>query len=121
MRLIKAIVFEPSCLADAEGPFEDAAPALTKLKAMGIQLHVAAAPGETMYLTNNAEGLLKAKALGMIPILVMHDPDEAMRLVAHNPAGAIVSLLELPDFIAFVVAQKEAQATPLPSPLLSAP
>ena len=37
----------------------------------------------------------------MIPILLMHDPDEAMRLVANNPAGGIVSLLELPDFIRF--------------------
>ena len=84
------------------------------LKAMGIQLHIAAEPGETMYVTDNAEGLAAAKAAGMIPILLMHNPEEAMRLVANNPAGGIVSLLELPDFIRFVAA-----TTPVPSPLLS--
>jgi len=116
MRPIKAIVFEPNCLADAEGPFEDVAPAFAVLKSMGIQLHTAADPAETLYVTDNAEGLAKAKAAGMIPILLMHDPDEAMRLVANNPAGGVVSLLELPDFIRFAAA-----TTPLPSPLLSAP
>jgi hypothetical protein len=34
----------------------------------------------------------------------MNDPDEAQRLTTHNPAGGIVSLLELPDFIRFVEA-----------------
>lgn len=84
---------------------------------MGIQLNTAAEPDETMYITDNAEGLAKAKAAGMIPILLMQDPDEAMRLVANSPAGAIVSLLELPDFVRLVA----AQATRLPSPLLSVP
>src|ERR1041385_1726034 len=104
MRPIKAILFEPGCLADAEGSYEDVEPAFSELKAMGIQLHVAAEPDETMYVTNNAEGLARAKAAGMIPILLMHDPDEAMRLVANYSAGGIVSLLELPDFIRIVVA-----------------
>jgi beta-phosphoglucomutase-like phosphatase (HAD superfamily) len=116
MRPIKAILFEPNCLADAEGPFEDVLPACAELEAMGIQLHGAAEPDETLYVTDNAEGLAKARAAGMIPILLMHDPDEAMRLVANNPAGGVVSLLELPDFIRYVAA-----TTPLPSPLLSAP
>jgi hypothetical protein len=139
MRPIKAILFEPGCLADADGTFEDVAPAFTELKAMGIQLHTApypsplahsvillnrdsygaatnADPDETLYITDNAEGLTKAKTAGMIPILLMHNPEEAMRLVANNPAGGVVSLLELPDFIRFVAA-----TTPLPSPLLSAP
>ena len=117
MRPIKAILFEPACLSDAEGPFEDVAPALTELKAMGIQLHTAADPAETLYVTDNAEGLTKARAAGMIPILLMHDPDEAMRLVANNPAGGVVSLLELPDLIRYVA----ANPAPLPSPLHAAP
>jgi beta-phosphoglucomutase-like phosphatase (HAD superfamily) len=118
MQPIKAILFEPNCMGDAEGTYEDVAPAFAELKAMGIQLNTAAAPAETLYITDNAEGLAKAKSAGMIPILLMHDPDEAMRLVANNPAGGIVSLLELPDFIRFVSAQP---TTPTPSPLLSAP
>jgi hypothetical protein len=145
MQPIKAILFEPNCIADAQGTFEDVAPALAELKAMGIQLLFSAAPSlaapqpsapqpatlqsrdrqgafsdpsETLYITDNAQGLAKAKSAGMIPILLMHDPDEAMRLVANNPAGGTVSLLELPDFIRFVSAQP---TTPIPSPLLSAP
>jgi FMN phosphatase YigB (HAD superfamily) len=87
-----------------------------------LSLKTPAEPSETMYVTDNAEGLAKAGAAGMIPILLMHNPDEAMRLVANKPAGGIVSLLELPDFIRFVSAQVAAQATAhLPSPLLSAP
>jgi beta-phosphoglucomutase-like phosphatase (HAD superfamily) len=117
MRPIKAILFEPNCLADAEGPFEDVPPAFAELKSMGIQLHIAAEPEQTLYVTDNAAGLTHAKAAGMIPILLMHDPDEAMRLVANNPAGGVVSLLELPDLVRYVA----ANPTPLPSPLLSVP
>jgi len=36
---------------------------------------------------------------------MMNDPDEARRLTAHNPAGGIVSLHELPDFIRLVAAE----------------
>ncbi|HEY3826685.1 MAG TPA: hypothetical protein VGL82_19130 [Bryobacteraceae bacterium] len=117
---IKAILFEPTCLGDAEGTYEDVIPAFSELKAMGIRLDVGGefAPGyaenETLYITDNAEGLAKAKSAGLIPILLMHNPDEAMRLVAHSsngskPAGGIVSLLELPDFIRFVAAGNAAQ------------
>ena len=128
MRPIKAILFEPNCLADADGTYEDVEPALTQLKSMGIAVVLPnrdckgaatnAAPDQTLYITDNAEGLAKAKSAGMIPILLMHNPDEAMRLTANNPAGGIVSLLELPDFIRFVSAQA---TTPLPSPLCAAP
>ena len=134
MQPIKAILFEPSCISDAQGTYEDVEPAFAELKAMGIQLLFAppavlnrdrkgaarnpADPAETLYITDNAEGLAKAKTAGMIPILLMHDPDEAMRLIANNPAGGIVSLLELPDFIRFVSARSK---TPIPSPLLSSP
>src|SRR5579871_2360829 len=97
---IKAIVFEESCLADGEGPFEDVQPALAELEKMGVQLHEPADPPYTMYVTDNARGLEKARQAGMVPILLMHDPDEAMRLVTTSkPAGAVVSLLELPDFL----------------------
>jgi len=130
MRPIKAILFEPGCLADADGTYEDVEPALTQLESMGIAVVLPsrdckgaatnAEPDETLYITDNAEGLAKAKSAGMIPILLMHNPDEAMRLVANNPAGGIVSLLELPDFIRFVGAAK-GSTTPVPSPLLSAP
>lgn len=114
---IKAILFEPSCLADADGPYEDVAPAFAQLISMGVQLEIAANPSETMYVTDNAEGLDKAKAAGMIPILLMHNPDEAMRVVtANKPEGAIVSLSELPDFLR-LVGTRGASRVPLnPSP-----
>jgi FMN phosphatase YigB (HAD superfamily) len=97
---IRAIVIEPSCLADAEGTYPDVQPAFEELQSMGIDLQKSAAPSETMYVTDNADGLDKARAAGMIPILLMHNPDEAMRLVTTNkPEGAIVSLSELPDFL----------------------
>jgi hypothetical protein len=126
MRPIKAILFEPNCLADADGTYEDVEPAFAELRAMGIEVQTAAEPGaafqgaETLYISDNAEGLAKARSAGMIPILLMHNPDEAMRLVANNPAGGIVSLLELPDFIRFVAAGNSS-TTPVPSPLLSVP
>lgn len=107
MRAIKAIVFEPSCLSDAEGVFNDVVPALSELEAMGIQLHTAAEAECTMYVTDNADGLARAKAAGMIAVLLMNDPDEARRLTAHDPAGGIVSLLELPDFVRLVLARQK--------------
>jgi FMN phosphatase YigB (HAD superfamily) len=73
---------------------------------MGVQLDIAANPSETMYVTDNAAGLDKARAAGMIPILLMHNPDEAMRFVTSNkPEGAIVSLSELPDFLRLIQAR----------------
>jgi hypothetical protein len=59
-------------------------------------------PAATLYITGSREGLLEAKARGLIPILLMHDPDEAMKLTKLEPAGGIVSLLELPDLIRIV-------------------
>ena len=131
-------------------PYEDVIPALTELKAMGIQLcltsslsnaavtrfvaknglqeffsaiwnrdnagikaaplqsAIAAAslnPERVMYLTDTAEGLNVANNLGVISVLMMNDPDEARRLTTHEPAGGIVSLHELPDFIRLVAAE----------------
>ena len=62
-------------------------------------------PGSAMFLTDTAEGLNVARSAGVHPILMMNDPDEALRLVVHNPAGGIVSLHELPDFIRLLQAE----------------
>jgi beta-phosphoglucomutase-like phosphatase (HAD superfamily) len=62
-------------------------------------------PEQTMFLTDTAEGLKAAESVGVNPILMMNDPDEARRLAMHKPAGGIVSLHELPDFIRIVQAE----------------
>jgi hypothetical protein len=124
MEPIEAIVFEPECCFGRAGDlYEDVIPALTELRAMGIRLFVAGGsshsalndffPAEwagensarTIYLTGSGEGIDAARALGVHPVLMMNDPDEAMRLTARNPAGGIVSLGELPDFIRLVAAE----------------
>ena len=58
-----------------------------------------------MFITDTAEGLQTAKRAGVNAILMMNDPDEAMKLTAHDPAGGIVSLHELPDFVRLVAAE----------------
>ena len=62
-------------------------------------------PEHAMYLTDTAEGLKVANSLGVTSVLMMNDPDEARRLTTHDPAGGIVSLHELPDFIRLVAAE----------------
>jgi phosphoglycolate phosphatase-like HAD superfamily hydrolase len=62
------------------------------------------APDRMMVLTDTADGLRTARQVGVNAILMMNDPDEAMRLTAHNPAAGIVSLHELPDFVRLVAA-----------------
>lgn len=62
-------------------------------------------PENTMFLTDTAEGLKTAKAAGVNGVLMMNDPTEAKRLALHNPAGGIVSMLELPDFVRLVAAR----------------
>jgi phosphoglycolate phosphatase-like HAD superfamily hydrolase len=57
-----------------------------------------------MVLADTADGLRAAKHVGANAILMMNDPDEAMRLTAQNPDGGIVSLHELPDFVRLVAA-----------------
>jgi phosphoglycolate phosphatase-like HAD superfamily hydrolase len=61
----------------------------------------------TMFLTDTLEGIKVARSVGVHPILMMNDPDEAQRLAMHNPAGGIVSLHEMPDFIRFIAAQNQ--------------
>jgi len=62
-------------------------------------------PEQAMFLTDTAEGLKAAKSAGVNSILMMNDPDEARRLAMHDPAGGIVSLHELPDFVRLVAAE----------------
>jgi len=62
-------------------------------------------PEQVMFLTDTAEGLKVAKTVGVHAILMMNDPAEAMRLAMRDPAGGIVSLHELPDFIRLVAAE----------------
>ena len=63
------------------------------------------APQHALYLTDTSEGLNVARSLGVNPILMMNDPDESKRLALQNPAGGVVSLHELPDFIRLVRAE----------------
>jgi phosphoglycolate phosphatase-like HAD superfamily hydrolase len=62
---------------------------------------------KTMFLTDTVEGIKVARSVGVHPILMMNDPDEAQRLAMHNPAGGIVSLHEMPDFIRLLAAQNQ--------------
>lgn len=66
---------------------------------------IPAPPNQTIFLTDTAEGLKAAKCVGLNPILMMNDPDEAQRLALQDPAGGIVSLHELPDLIRLVAEQ----------------
>ena len=66
-------------------------------------------PEQMMFITDTLEGLKVSKTLGVHSILMMNDPDEARRLAMHNPAGGIVSLHELPDFIRLVAAENATQ------------
>lgn len=120
IRAIDAILFQPvGVVVDEAGePYPDAAAAMAELDALGVKLievastsamslreAVAAASlaaDRVIYLTDNEAGIRAAKDAGVAPVLMMNDPDEAMRLTAFDPAGGIVSLLELPDFVRFV-------------------
>ncbi|HEV2521735.1 MAG TPA: HAD hydrolase-like protein [Candidatus Acidoferrales bacterium] len=62
---------------------------------------------KAMFLTDTLEGVKTARSAGVHPILMMNDPDEAQRLALHNPAGGIISLHEMPDFLRVIAAQYE--------------
>ena len=62
---------------------------------------------KTMFLTDTVEGIKVARSVGVHPILMMNDPDESQRLAMHNPAGGVVSLHEMPDFIHVIAAQNQ--------------
>ena len=120
MKGIDAVLFQPvGVLVDEAGEaYPDAAAAVAELNALGVKLievssasaaalreAVAAASVDAdrvIYLTDSEAGIRAAKDAGVAPVLMMNDPDEAMRLTAFDPAGGIVSLIELPDFVRFV-------------------
>jgi beta-phosphoglucomutase-like phosphatase (HAD superfamily) len=66
-------------------------------------------PENAIFLTDTVEGIKAARSAGVHPILMMNDPDEARRLAMHKPAGGVVSLHEIPDFIRLIAAQNEKQ------------
>ena len=68
-------------------------------------------PEKAMFLTDTVEGIKVARRAGVHPILMMNDPDEARRLAMHNPAGGVVSLHEIPDFIRLIAAQNKRTVT----------
>ena len=120
MNGIDAVLFQPvGVLVDESGqPYPDAASAVAELNALGVKLievrstsaaalreavaSASLASDRVIYLTDTEAGVRAAKDAGVAPVLMMNDPDEAMRLTALEPAGGIVSLLELPDFVRFV-------------------
>ena len=122
MNGIDAVLFEPlGVLVDERGEaYADAAPALNELAALGVQMiavtplsaaalaravtDASLSPDRVICLTDTEQGIRAAREAGVQPVLMMNDPDEAMRLTALNPAGGIVSLQELPDFVRFVAA-----------------
>ena len=61
-------------------------------------------PSAVIFLADTADGVIAARQAGVNAILMMNDPDEAMRLTTLNPAGGVVSLHELPDFVRVVLA-----------------
>ena len=70
----------------------------------------ASLPSESVvFLTDTVEGIKTARIAGVHPILMMNDPDEARRLATHNPAGGVVSMHEIPDFIRLIAAQNSQQ------------
>jgi beta-phosphoglucomutase-like phosphatase (HAD superfamily) len=62
-------------------------------------------PDRVLFLADTEAGLRAATRAGVRPILMMNDPDEAMRLTGCEPAGGIVSLHELPDLVRLVAAR----------------
>ena|SRR5436305_1744506 len=120
MTSIDAVLFDAvGVIVDEHGhAYEDAAPALAELTALGVTMIEVASVSEAalrsavlaaslsadrvIYLTGTEQGVRAAKAAGVHAVLMMNDPDEAMRLTALDPAGGIVSLHELPDFVRFV-------------------
>ena len=117
---VDAILIDPpGVVTDEHGRrYEDADPALANVAALGVQviqleslsersiaeaLTAGSLAGDrVILLTATAAGIRAARSAGVQPVLMMNDPDEAMRLTAENPAGGIVSLHELPDFVRFV-------------------
>jgi hypothetical protein len=62
-------------------------------------------PARVRFLADTAEGLDAAGRVEVETILMMSDPDEAMKLTTRGSTGGIVSLHELPDFVRLVLAE----------------
>jgi len=77
----------------------NAVPLVRALRGAALQ------PENVIFLADTVEGIKAARGAGVHPILMMNDPDEARRLAMHNPAGGVVSLHEIPDFIRLIAAQ----------------
>ena len=126
MKAIDAVLFNPvGVLVDDRGePYPDAAPALAELEALGVRMIAVASvsatvlaaavadaslsPDRVICLTDSEQGIRAAKDAGVHAVLMMNDPDEAMRLTAFDPAGGIVSLHELPDFVRLLQARQSS-------------
>lgn len=126
MKAVDAILFNPvGVLVDEQGEmYEDAAPALAELASLGVKLIAVTSLSEAeltkavteaelsadrvICLTDTEQGLRAARAVGVQPVLMMNDPDEAMRLTSLNPAGGIVSLHELPDLVRLIVTRSSS-------------
>jgi phosphoglycolate phosphatase-like HAD superfamily hydrolase len=126
VKAIDAVLFDPvGIVVDEHGEmYDDAAPALAELDALGVKViavtslteaeltkavtEAALSADRVICLTDTEQGLRAARAAGVNPILMMNDPDEAMRLTSLNPAGGIVSLHELPDFVRLIVSRSSA-------------
>jgi len=126
VKAVDAILFNPvGVLVDEQGEmYEDAAPALAELAALGVKLIAVTSLSEAeltkavteaelsadrvICLTDTEQGLQAARAVGVQPVLMMNDPDEAMRLTSLNPAGGIVSLHELPDLVRLIVTRSSS-------------
>jgi len=126
VKAVDAILFNPvGVLVDEQGEmYEDAAPALAELDALGVKLIAVTSLSEAeltkavteaelsadrvICLTDTEQGLRAARAVGVQPVLMMNDPDEAMRLTSLNPAGGIVSLHELPDLVRLILTRSSS-------------
>ena len=91
-------LFSAVCDRDSAGGIKET-PLTAALRCASLQ------PEHAIFLTDTAEGLKVARRAGVHPVLMMNDPDEAQRLALQGPAGGIVSLHELPDFMRLVRAQ----------------
>lgn len=126
MKAVDAILFNPvGVLVDEHGEmYEDAGPALAELDALGVKMIAVTSLSEAeltqavteaeltadrvICLTDTEQGIRAARAAGVQPVLMMNDPDEAMRLTSLNPAGGIVSLHELPDLVRLILTRSSA-------------
>jgi phosphoglycolate phosphatase-like HAD superfamily hydrolase len=83
----------------------DDAAGVKSVPLLGALSSMSLAPEKTVFLADTLEGIQVARSVGVQPILMMNDPDEAQRLSMQNPAGGIVSLHEMPDFLRLLAAQ----------------